>query len=454
MGPYELRLLNDEDSRDLLIKKAFPYKKYGDKFPDDLHELVDALSKKCKGLPLALIVLGGILSTKDHIYSAWEKVLRTMEWHSDGKDCINILGMSYDDMPCYLKTCFLYLALFPEDYEISARRLIKMWIAEGFMPQQGRKMMEEIAEDYLDQLFQRSMVQVSKRHVNGSIKYCRVHDLLRDFAMHQAGKENFITVFTNPQNNNHCGRATRRASLQSCGPQFKEYVGLKTRSLFLFGLKHTLPKHSVFRLLRVLLIEAMRIVDLKGIDRLIHLKYLGVRCCETLKVSECSLGHLKNLETLHIRDTFEISILPDLWTINTLRHVLCNVGFLPEVPWTADLPNLQSLDCNWSKSVTLKASLFPPHLIKLTLMDSKLGQDPMPELGKLNNLKKLRLLGDLYNEKQIICPAGFPVLQSLVLSVKTVEVLTVEKGVMPKLKNLSKSYDIKLEIPPELMHLI
>ncbi|KAJ4771930.1 Disease resistance protein RPP13 [Rhynchospora pubera] len=116
MLPVSQQLLNDEDSRDLLIKKAFPYQKYGDKFPDDLHELVDALSKKCKGLPLALIVLGGILSTKDHIYSAWEKVLRTMEWHSDGKDCINILGMSYDDMPCYLKTCFLYLALFPEDY--------------------------------------------------------------------------------------------------------------------------------------------------------------------------------------------------------------------------------------------------------------------------------------------------------------------------------------------------
>ncbi|KAJ1688977.1 hypothetical protein LUZ63_013132 [Rhynchospora breviuscula] len=362
MKPYELRFLNDEDSRNLLIKKALPYQKSGDKFPDDLRELVDALSKKCEGLPLALIVLGGILSTKDHIYNAWEKVLRTMEWHSDGKDCINILAMSYDDMSCYLKTCFLYLASFPEDYEISARCLIKMWIAEGFMPQQGRKTMEEIAEDYLDQLFQ--------------------------------------------------------------------------------------------RLLRVLLIEAMRIIDLKGVDRLIHLKYLGLRCCETLKVSEFSLGHLKNLETLDIRDTFEISILPDLWTINTLRHVLCNLGFLPEVPWTADLPNLQTLGCNWSKSVTLKASFFPPHLIKLTLMDSKLGQDPMPELGKLNNLKKLQLVGDLYNEKQMICPAGFPVLQSLGLSVKTVEVLTVEKGVMPKLKNLTKNYKIKLEMPPELMHLI
>ncbi|KAJ4771929.1 Disease resistance protein RPP8 [Rhynchospora pubera] len=537
MEPYELEFLNEEDSRNLLIKKALPYQNPDEKCPDDLLKLADALSKKCKGLPLALVVLGGILSIKDP-YPEWEKVLRTMDWSHDGKECIKILSMSYEDMPCYLKTCFLYLASFPEDYEISAKCLIRMWVAEGFMPQQGRKTMEEIAEEFLQQLFQRSMVQVSSRHVDGSIKYCRLHDLLRDFAIHQATKENFVTVFENPQNINYPDTATRRASLQSCGPQFIKNVGPKTRSLFLFGPKCSLPNYSGFRLLRVLEIVNVwngESIKLREVDTLIHLKYLGVKNYK-LDMSEFSFGRLKNLETLDfVNSGYRVrSNLPtDLWTIITLRHVIYNY-LLPELPSTIDLRNLQtlewipfnnkpiphlnnlrrlglenestewdvdhavphlleglpsvtslqikswkqnlpmeivypralpnynnlqilSLNGKWSESVTLKARLFPPHLIKLTLWDSKLGQDPMWELGKLKNLRKLKLIGNVYDGNEMSCSAGFSALETLELhDIRQVEVLSVEKGVMPKLKDLWCYYciGIRLKMPPELKHLI
>ncbi|KAJ4771928.1 Disease resistance protein (CC-NBS-LRR class) family [Rhynchospora pubera] len=288
MKPYELEFLNEENSRNLLLKKALPYQNSGEKCPDDLLELADELSKKCKGLPLALIILGGILSKKDPTYTEWRKVLRTMDWHYDGKDCIDILAMSYEDLPYYLKSFFLYLALFPEDYEISARRLIMMWVAEGLMLQQ-RKTKEEIAEDYLEQLVQRSMVQVSSRHVDGSIKNCRLHDLFRDFAMHQAAKENFVTVFANPQDIKHCD------------PGLMEYLGPKTRSLFLFDLSYNLFDFFKFRLLRVLEITNTGLYlmcGLGGFDRLIHLKYLAIRNCEDIEMRGCSFGHLKNLETL------------------------------------------------------------------------------------------------------------------------------------------------------------
>ncbi|KAJ3684342.1 hypothetical protein LUZ61_013506 [Rhynchospora tenuis] len=112
MKPYELEFLNEEDSCNLLIKKALPCQKPGEKCPNDLYELVTALSTKCKGLPLALIVLGGILSTKDP-YPAWENVLKTMDWCYDGEDCINILAMSYEDMP-YSSHVFCILLYFPK----------------------------------------------------------------------------------------------------------------------------------------------------------------------------------------------------------------------------------------------------------------------------------------------------------------------------------------------------
>lgn len=55
-------------------------------------------------------------------------------------------------MPFYLKSCFLYCGLFPEDHEISARKLINLWIDEGFVQKMGEETLEEVGEDYLAEL--------------------------------------------------------------------------------------------------------------------------------------------------------------------------------------------------------------------------------------------------------------------------------------------------------------
>ena len=66
-----------------------------------------------------------------------------------------ILAMSYEEMPYYLKACFQFLASFPEDHVIKAKRLIRMWIAEGFIPLEGRPTIEIMAEDCLEELSKR-----------------------------------------------------------------------------------------------------------------------------------------------------------------------------------------------------------------------------------------------------------------------------------------------------------
>ncbi|XP_078153009.1 disease resistance protein RPP13-like [Carex rostrata] len=377
MPPYELNLLDDKKSLDLLLKKAFPFQEPGEKCPSDLLELAEELSKKCRGLPLALIVIGGILSTKENSYLVWKRVLRTMNWHSDGKDCMQVLAMSYEDMPYYLKACFLYLASFPEDYEISAKRLIRMWVAEGFLPQEERKTMEETAEDCLEQLFQRSMIQVSSRCMNGSIKCCQVHDLLRNLAMHEAGLENFVTVFSQELDFNQPKKRIRRASLQFSFqsqqsnsplkfillPQVEEYVGPNIRSLLLFGIH--LPKCSNFKLLRV--VEVVGVTSytrdlVKELDKLMHLKYLGSRNCNMhIDISSHFFSRMKTLETLDVRGTIA-KISNAIWTIGTLRHVLCDCGSLDGPISTINLRNLQTLQWvssmrEWDKKL--------PHLYNL-----------------------------------------------------------------------------------------
>ncbi|XP_078166255.1 putative disease resistance RPP13-like protein 3, partial [Carex rostrata] len=353
MAPCELNLLDDQKSIDLLLKKALPNQEPSEELASDLLKLANELSKKCEGLPLALVVLGGILSTKDRNYHAWERVFRTMDWHSKGKECMDVLAMSYEDMPYYLKACFLYLALFPEDYQISARRLIRMWVAEGFIPQEERITMEEIAEDYLYELFQRSMIQVSSRHVNGSIKCFQVHDVLRDLAMHKAREENFFMVFSKESNSRKPNKEIRRASFHSLKDSDDPHLRNNllylqyARSLLLFGEYgwSQIPNFRKFRILKVLVLEGVtnHDVDLvKGLEKLVHLKYLGLRGC-TIPISKCSFHRMKVLETLDMRGMINDVELPNgLWSIDTLRHVMCYKPFeLPET--TAKLKNIQTM---------------------------------------------------------------------------------------------------------------
>ncbi|KAJ4789396.1 Disease resistance family protein [Rhynchospora pubera] len=347
MEPYMPNLLNDEESCDLLLRKALQNQEVNEvECPSDLIELAKELSKKCEGLPLALIVLGGILSTRRQTYRDWNKVLDTMDWHQEGKDCMNVLAMSYEDMPYYLKPCFTYLSSFPEDYEISARVLMYMWIAEGFIPEQEKKTMEETAEAFLEQLYQRSMVQVSRRYSNGSIKYFRVHDLLHDLAMHEARKVNFVTIFQKLPQGSHPDRVTRRVSIQAdqslddCS-EFIMYIGSNTRSLLWFDLRLRDPIHVIdFRLLRVLKIEGDADgYELRGLDGLIHLKYLEIRNFRGLKLpSDFRWDRLQNLETLI--GAWEEQ--KGLWSIRTLPHT-CVCFDLDGPPVNADLRNLQTL---------------------------------------------------------------------------------------------------------------
>ncbi|KAL0380207.1 UNVERIFIED_CONTAM: putative late blight resistance proteinR1B-14, partial [Sesamum angustifolium] len=83
------------------------------------------------------------------------------------EDLSKILTLSYDHLPCHLQPCFLYMGVFPEDYNIPVSKLTKLWIAEGFFKIVGPKILEELAEEYLEDLVKRNLVLIIKRRSNG-----------------------------------------------------------------------------------------------------------------------------------------------------------------------------------------------------------------------------------------------------------------------------------------------
>ncbi|KAG2565972.1 hypothetical protein PVAP13_7NG155217 [Panicum virgatum] len=111
-------------------------------------------------------------------------------------DIRKILLLSYYDLPPHLKTCLLYLSVFPEDYEIKKDRLIWRWVAEGFVQQaRGDQSFLEIGESYFNELLNRCLIQPADMDdLDGTPHACRVHDIVLDLIISLSAEECFITT--------------------------------------------------------------------------------------------------------------------------------------------------------------------------------------------------------------------------------------------------------------------
>ncbi|XP_010647709.1 putative disease resistance RPP13-like protein 3 [Vitis vinifera] len=191
--PHEMRLLSKQQSWDLFCRKAF-LDADTECYPPDLKELGEEMVDKCNGLPLAIVVLGGLVS-RNTSHTEWKQVHDNISAYlaKEGQMGVKaMLNLSYIDLPHYLKPCFLHLSLFPEDYVISSRKLLLLWTAEGFVPEQDDRRMKDMAEVCLNELINRNLIQVVRMSVNARVMECRVHDLVRELAIEKAKEQNFI----------------------------------------------------------------------------------------------------------------------------------------------------------------------------------------------------------------------------------------------------------------------
>ncbi|XP_017979984.1 PREDICTED: probable disease resistance protein At1g58602 isoform X2 [Theobroma cacao] len=206
---HELDCLNEENSWKLFQKIAFPNRdSSGNEVDAKMEEFGKNIVRHCGGMPLAIVVLGGILATKNSL-NEWQLVSKNVKSYlkrGKGQGVEDVLELSYDDLPPYLRSCFLYLSHFPEDCEISAERLIQLWIAEGIVLSNqnkgnGEEIVEDVAENYLIELAERCMIQVGERDALLKIKTLHMHDLMRDLCLLKAKQENFLCIIDHSSGN-------------------------------------------------------------------------------------------------------------------------------------------------------------------------------------------------------------------------------------------------------------
>ncbi|XP_060184193.1 putative disease resistance RPP13-like protein 3 [Lycium barbarum] len=459
---HKLRYLKQEESWDLFCKKLLDVQV----MVPTMERLAKDMVDKCGGLPLAVVVLSGLLSHKRGI-EQWQKVKDHL-WQNIKDDSVEIsyiLSLSYNDLPTKLKQCFLYFGIFPEDSTINADNITRLWLAEGFIPN-GEERMEDVAESFLNELIRRSLVQVAHT-LWEKVIHCRIHDLLRNLAIKKALEVNFFDIYDPTKHSisplclRHVihGQAQRYLAL--------DLSNLKLRSVMFFDKSNIINFRNGFQHIHVLCLENHLVVP-DAIGSLYHLKLLRLR---GIRVLPSSIGNLKNLQILDVQNDQinPCQLPPETANLVNLRHLLApyseplqhinkltSLQVLREIrcdQWRdvkpVDLVNLRELNMiGIKKSYSLnnisslkslstlqlgcelpresfpaleflsscqklqklfligrieKLPPFPNSITMMILSASNLMEDPMSILGMLPNLRDLVLRNGAYSGKEITC---------------------------------------------------
>ncbi|KAI9072272.1 hypothetical protein K1719_003656 [Acacia pycnantha] len=379
-----LEFLPQNEAWTLFCKKTFR----GNSCPSHLEEPCKSILKRCGGLPLAIVAISGALATKDRTnIEEWSVVSKSfaseIESNDKMEDMNKVLSLSFNDLPYYLKSCLLYLIIFPEFYAIQHMRLIRLWIAEGFVNGEEGRTPEEVAESYLKELLNRSLIQVVEKRSDGRMKTCRVHDFLRDVINLKSKDQNFATI-ARDQDIIWPERVRRLSVINNLQNIQQHRTSFQLRSLLMFPLADSHDHISISalfphgcRLLRVLDLQDAPLESFPTeIVNLYHLKYLSLKNTK-VKTIPGSIKNLQNLETLDLKHSLVTELPVEILELHRLRHLLV---YYYEIESYAHFHSRHGfklpgpIGCMQS-------------LQKLCFIEAS--QDLMVELGKLTQLRRL-----------------------------------------------------------------
>uniref|UniRef100_A0ACD5WL58 Uncharacterized protein n=1 Tax=Avena sativa TaxID=4498 RepID=A0ACD5WL58_AVESA len=327
---YKMKALTDNDSRRLFFSRIF-----GSEYscPTELEDISIDILKKCGGIPLAIISISSLLA--DQPKPKFEYVRKSLGCMFDGNPTLDqmrqILELSFRNLPNHLKTCLLYLGMYPEDNNISRVCLLRQWIAEGFVCAISSLDAEDVAISYFNELINRSMIQPVGTDHNGEVLSCRVHDIMLDVIRSKIEEDNFISLLNDPEVVLGMHKNIRRASLQCSGEECVVTSAMvngslsKVRSVYVFG-GFSCQSLMLLKYVRVLHLEIGRndVVDLTGISRLFLLfllRYLKVVGGKRVELPS-RIGKLQQLETLELRNSVASKLPSDIASLPQLLHLI------------------------------------------------------------------------------------------------------------------------------------
>ncbi|XP_073259817.1 putative disease resistance protein RGA3 [Populus alba] len=345
--------INIEELSDEICRSIFNHVAFQERSKDErerLTDIGDKIANKCKGLPLAAKVLGGLMQSKI-TREEWERVLSSELWRLDEVDRDQVerrifipLLLSYYDLPSVVRQCFLYCAMLPKDYEMRKDELVKMWMAQGYLKETSGGDMELVGEQYFQVLAGSSFFRDFETDKFEGMKF-EMHDIVHDFAQYMT-KNECLTVDASK-----LGEATMETSIErvrhlsmmlseetSFPVSIRKAKGL--RSLLIDArdpsLGAALP--DLFKQLtciRSLNLARSSIKEIPNeVGELMHLRHLNLASCMVLESLPETMCDLCNLQSLDVTRCRSLKQLPKaIGKLIKLRHLQIygsGVAFIPK----------------------------------------------------------------------------------------------------------------------------
>lgn len=396
ISPHKLRLRTKEESWQLFTQMVH--------FPPTEELLAKDIFRKCGGLPQAIFHVGYLMFGKDASMAEETKRVLTYIKQNDTPllATLTITPMNLPDQ--LLIKCLSYFKLFPNDFEIPARRLTTLWIAEGLVGEcKPEETDEDVAHKYLSELIHRDMIQVVKRKHNGEVKICRLPYALQKVELQDMSKDRLIDHYSKSNESfahihgdsaNFPNEYRRLVSIISFDTREGNKPGEEIGNFLRRGIAG-----GFFHRLQVLDLERVFRPELPNtIGKLKKLRYLSLRWTFLGSVP-ASIGELLNLQTLDVKHT-DVQTLPSsIWKLQKLRHLYLNQSYQSKFMHQQGGSSLKNLRTLWGVFLDKDSPLI--HWIDKLINLRKLGlafQLSLPEqqplaakIGNLKNLQSLRI---------------------------------------------------------------
>ncbi|EYU23543.1 hypothetical protein MIMGU_mgv1a022015mg [Erythranthe guttata] len=321
---YSVRLLNEEESWDLLREKVFGEES---PCPPQLEKAGKKIAENCEGLPLLIVTVADILFKVDKTTEYWKKAAeKDSSVFMDANDQImsKVILLSYEYLPQNLKSLFLYMEVFPQNYESPGTKLENLLNAEGFFEPTFYITPEEPVSKNFVMMHKKSFMTWHMYNIEAEKnKFFHVVDSYNTTLAQ--GKENHRRL---------CIRNNILFAIKDVQKSMASFSN--ARSLLCFGPYHKYPLPiclEYLRLLRVFDAVTIRLYEFPmDVLKLVQLRYLALTYDGNLPPSISKLRNLQDLSYLPI----------EIWEMQELNHLQITGSNLPD-PCGATLPNLSRL---------------------------------------------------------------------------------------------------------------
>ncbi|KAI5009316.1 hypothetical protein ZWY2020_011453 [Hordeum vulgare] len=248
-----------------------------------------------------------------------------------------VVPIELQNLGDYNLNCLLYLCLFPRNHPVRTKPLARRWLAEGLV------LGEQDAVENMKILANSSIFNSIRRSNNGEVRRCQPTDVLFRYISQQSTSENFILlcdgVAAQPsQRKSFQAQVARRLSVHPPAigqlnlPQ--DLSRLRTLAVFpaAAGAANIASYEAVldftkYGVLRVLDLEEcahMSESHIQAIYKQVLMKYLSINLGSIPSITR-EIGHLDQLETLHLSGTETVTVFKEVLLLPKLKHLFGRV---------------------------------------------------------------------------------------------------------------------------------